>query len=208
MFKFIKNTESLGSFSIQIKDSWKWIFGGGSIMTTIWGGIEALSSPIVNVLGKPLSFSIGIIILCLMLIVLTKSFIFFKALLFKPSRILDNLNPPNDIFFKLKIGKDHIYTNLDATNIRNHKLLITENKRLLILFEFFCDITHDIYRFDINGYKDGDSNSIGNIFHRDVYENKSINIIEFTFKEHTFSDIDYLEIKWTKHEPKRSPGTR
>ncbi len=115
---------------------------------------------------------------------------------------------PDEMFFKLKIEKDDVYRNTDAVNIRNYKLLFKGDKKLLILFEFFHDTTHDMYRFDIDGYKEGDRNSIGNIFHKDIYENKGINIIEFTFKEYKFSDIDYLEIKWCKHEPKKSPRTR
>lgn len=157
-------------------------------------------SPVVDTFGKPLSIIIAITILLLFYAII-RNVILSKNCI--RTKITSNY-PPDNILFKLHIGEDGVYKVSDTNNIKNYKLLVTGNKKLLILFEFFCDITNDIYRFDINGYNERDQNPIGSIFYSDIYENKDINIVEFTFIDHTFSDIDYLEIKWAKHESKIS----
>ena len=59
--------------------------GGGSIMT-IWGSLKAASSPIVNVLGKELSFIVGATLIILFLVALVKGFLFFKEFLSKDKK--------------------------------------------------------------------------------------------------------------------------
>ena len=74
------------------KDLLFWIFSiVGGVFASIWGGFKALASPIVDVLGKELSFIFGATLIILFLIALFKGFLFFKESLSKKNLKQGNL---------------------------------------------------------------------------------------------------------------------
>ncbi len=76
------------------------IVGGG--FASIWAGFKALASPIVDVLGREISFIVGATLIILFLVALFKGFLFFKEFLSKDKKsetrqfketIVDGPNP-------------------------------------------------------------------------------------------------------------------
>ena len=160
------------------------------------GGFLGWSIPLVGTLGKPLSVIIAITIMMVLYLVIKKI-----ILLNQPKNELGCL-APDKVYFKLEFKQNKELVVLDSTGIRNYKILVYGDRAMLIVFEFFYNLNNPniTYRFYINGYKNNDKNPVGSISYKDLFETKNISIMKLYFKDHTFSDIDYLEIKWEKHQ--------